>query len=100
MNKSNVCLLALKYIREKGWNQSEALKMAWRKYRLIAKLKAGRTEFAFKKKSGEIRKAIGTLNTSLFTYEFKGGRPKPFNIVKYWDFERNMFRSFLLENLC
>ena len=79
---------------------SDALKAAWKRVKLIAKLRAGIAYFSFTKKDGSIRKAIGTLNPTNFTYTVKGGIKKVnLAIVKYWDIEKRAYRSLKVENL-
>lgn len=75
----------------------ESLRQAWKVLRLRAKMLIGNVSFKFKKVSGEIREAIGTLN---FTYESKGtGRPTPSDSMLYFDVESNGIRSCKLVNI-
>ena len=77
-----------------------ALKLAWKKIKLSEKLKAGIVNFEYMKKDGSLRKAVGTLNETLFAYENKGEEKREnLSLVKYFDLEANSFRSFLLINL-
>ena len=79
------------------------LSMAWEEYKsiqnfkkiLIQYLREGAVSFFYFTRNGENRPALGTLNQSMFTYEYKGGKvsKNPF-IVRYWDFERKGYRSF------
>lgn len=79
---------------------ADALKAAWKIVKLHTKLKAGVVNFSFIKKDGTIRNAIGTLCTSLFTYESKGSdKVEQSNLLKYYDLEANAFRSFIIINL-
>ena len=66
---------------------------------IIAKLKTGLCAFQFTKKDGSTRTAFGTLDSSLFNYEAKGGRSfSSVEYVRYWDFEKNNWRMFKLDN--
>jgi hypothetical protein len=78
---------------------ADALKAAWAKIKLVAKLKKGVAYFTFKKVDGTERKAIGTLNGQNYQYDNKGSdrKPNPANVV-YWDIEARGFRSFRIEN--
>lgn len=77
-----------------------ALKLAWKKIKLSTKLKEGIVNFEYMKKDGSLRKAVGTLNETLFTYESKCEEKREnLSLVKYFDLEANAFRSFLLINL-
>jgi hypothetical protein len=71
-------------IKKLGITLSEALRMAWRAFKLRNSLKEWVTIFHYKKKDGSIRRALGTLDTALFEYE---------------DMEADGFRSFSIENL-
>lgn len=58
-------------------------------------LKKGKVSFTFQKKDGSVRHAVGTTNASYYTYERKGtGKPAPPDMIVYWDFEKDCFRSF------
>lgn len=78
---------------------SQALKFAWKKLKIQAKLKSGKVNFTFLKKSGEIRKAFGTTQYDSFDYDFKGGASKCWYIVKYYDLEKYDWRCFDVRNL-
>lgn len=59
------------------------------------------TEFKFKKNNGEIRSAKGTLINVVTDYYVKGTDTKKprYDIIKYFDLEKNSFRSFNATNL-
>ncbi len=77
---------------------SEALRKAWKIEKMKKALRAGKLEFSFRKDNGEIRKAVGTLNSEMFTYEVKSAEVTPkLDVVKYWDLEAEGFRSFRIE---
>lgn len=59
-------------------------------------------KFQFRKKSGEVRDAIGTLKKELMRqpdgtlYEFKGStKPAPANTIAFFDCEKGAWRSFI-----
>lgn len=69
--------------------ESEMLKMA--------------VKFQFRKKSGEVRDAVGTRNLEMMIqedgkrYEFKTeGKPECPTTLGYWDLEKKAWRSFVL----
>lgn len=49
--------------------------------------------FKFKKKNGELRRAVGTLISS-FLPPLRGGAPKPEHQMVYYDLEKEHWRSF------
>ena len=95
--KSEVMKTAWAFIKDGLFTTiSDALKAAWNKIKLVAKLKKGVAYFQFRKTSdGTIRNAIGTLNGQNFDYTPKGSNKKPnLNLVTFWDVEKRAFRSF------
>lgn len=62
---------------------------------LRKRLSENKVSFTFRKKDGTLRPATGTTNARFFTYERKGtGKPAPPDMIVYWDFEKDCFRSF------
>jgi hypothetical protein len=50
--------------------------------------------------TGRSRLARGTLNPSLYSYTFKGGEaPNIPGLLRYWDLDKNTWRSFYLQNV-
>ena len=97
--KSKLFKAAWNLVRTLGLTISEALVKSWKAYKLKLKLEAGEVIFTFKKKSGELREALGTLKADLIDYDFKGSTKENFSVIAYWDLEAKGFRSFKLENL-
>lgn len=80
------------------WGQCQA--QAWKVARLRVALRAGATRFTFQKQDGEFREAYGTVNPSLFSYEHKGSdRAESPTAIKYYDLEKNAWRSFRAERI-
>ncbi len=101
MTKSTIFKLAWTIVKKFGYTFSEGLTLAWAKAKLLKNLHKGVTNFTFIKKStGLDRKAIGTLNADLFSYESKGSNAakNPFT-VKFWDLQKNAFRSLDIRTL-
>lgn len=79
---------------------SAALKLAWKRYKLVSKLKTGIASFSFKKATGELRQAIGTLRNGNFDYTPKTTDTKiNLQIVKYFDINSNGWRSCRIDRL-
>lgn len=60
-------------------------------------LRNGVVEFSYEKKDGTIREAKGTLNSEVYgkEHEPKGtGFEVPENIIKYYDLDKEGWRSF------
>lgn len=98
--KSSVMKLAHK-IKSTCESWSQALKFAWNKIKLENALKTSCCAFTFKKKStGEETMRIGTKNTSLLNYEFKGGwTSNKWYIVTFWDTIKVAWRSLDVRTL-
>ena len=64
-------------------------------------LHEGIVNFTYIKKDGSTREAKGTLQEKFITVTSTGTntRPKPDNIVAYWDLDKNAWRSFITDNL-
>lgn len=70
---------------------------AWKVVRLIKEMTKGTVEFMYKKVGGSLRYAKGTLSGIL--YEPRGKGKTNWSTVRYYDVERQAFRSFRIENL-
>lgn len=78
----------------------KALKASWKRYKLTTALKSGIAYFSFTKADKSNRDAIGTLRTGNFSYQAKGSdRPTNYNVVKYFDVEKEAFRSVRMDRL-
>lgn len=65
-------------------------------------LRNGVVEFSYEKKDGTIREAKGTLNSEVYGEENKPkgtGFEVPENIVKYYDLDKEGWRSFNFDKL-
>lgn len=70
--------------------------------RLKKKLHEGEVQFIYKKKNGEERMALGTLNKDVYGEENapKGSDTKwPDDVIRYYDMNAAGWRSFVAENL-
>ena len=78
------------------------MKMAWSLYRFTKLLKNDVVGFCYYKADGTVRNAYGTLS-GLYIKESNGGGTrltKPsYKTLRYFDVEKNAFRSFRVENL-
>lgn len=96
---SSVMKLAWQMVRKNGYTMSEALKVAWLNMKLKTQMKHKIVRFYYRKVSGEIREAFGSLQESLLP-ETKGTGRKPNDtLFTYFDTERSEYRSFKRANL-
>ena len=101
MNKSEIFKSAWSYLKANIVTTfSEALKLAWKRFKLILSLKKGISYFSYRKANGTLREAIGTLREGNFEYVFKteGGKER-FDVIKYFDIESKGWRSCRIERL-
>lgn len=71
-------------------------------FELKAKMREGEVKFKYTKKNGEIREALGTLNSDVYGKENEPigkGYKAPENQIRYYDLNSNDWRSFLIDNL-
>lgn len=82
-----------------------ALTKAWQLHRLTLRMLTGVVYFSFECKNGSLRQAKGTLMTEILPHRIPGkdrvkspekGRYKTY---RYFDVEKNSFRSFRVSNL-
>ena len=99
ISKSNIFKNAWYYFKKGIYTSfSECLKAAWRSFKIKSLLLKGKVSFTYRKATGEIRHAIGTLNESLYEFTAKGVRRAEYpDNVKYYDLEKDSWRMFRIE---
>ena len=79
---------------------SKALTLAWKRVKVLSALREGVAYFSYKKVSGELREAIGTLRSGNFSYVYKKSmKAARLDVIKYFDIEVRGWRSFRLDRL-
>lgn len=96
---AGIMQMAWMFIRKNGYSLSEALKCAWRNYKLKAAMKSGIVQFFFRKINGEIRQAFGTLKSEILPETQGTGRKANETVQVYYDTDRQEYRSFKRCNL-
>ncbi len=104
INKSRLFKIAHAILRKaEATTISEALRLAWKAMRLQSSLIKGNVRFSFRKVSGEIRVAYGTLCglDRICKPKTATSKPRrqPDDIICYYDIEKHAFRSFNAANL-
>lgn len=95
----SIMILAWGFVRRNGMNISEALKLAWRNFKLKARMLQGIVKFYFQKVDGSIREAYGTLASKLIP-ETKGiDRKTSPTVQTYFDTEKSEWRCYKVANL-
>jgi len=101
MNRKELMTIANAIHKNSDSNLKESLTIAHKVMDLKNSLRANHiTEFLFKKKDGSVRYAKGTLVDVITDHYVKGtSKAKPrYDVIKYFDLEKNTFRSFKAEN--
>lgn len=98
--RSRIFSTAWKFLR-KGLFTSfgEALRAAWSRYKVIKNLKAGATKLLYRKANGLLRSAMGTLKAEVLAFYPKAPENSNPDVVRYWDLEKQAWRSFRIERL-
>lgn len=96
---SSVMKLAWQMVRKNGYTMSEALKVAWLNMKLKMQMKQKIVRFYYRKVSGEVREAFGTLKESLLPETQGTGRKANCTLQTYFDTERQDWRCFKVANL-
>lgn len=91
--------LAWSFVRKNGYTMSEALKVAWLNMKLKMQMKQKIVRFYYRKVSGEIREAFGSLQENLLPETKGAGRKTNDTLFTYFDTERGEYRSFKRANL-
>lgn len=97
--RSKVLKIAHNLVKTLGWSLSEALKQSWKAYRLRKMMHAGSVDFIFKKVSGEMREAHGTLNNIEHLLSSSDKFSSDLLTFRYYDLESRGFRAFKVQNL-
>lgn len=96
----SIMQLAWQMVKKNGYTMSEALKVAWRNFRLKAAMKTRIVKFYFQKVDGSIREAFGTLKDSLIpATSGENNRRKNDTVQTYFDTEKGEWRCFKKANL-
>ncbi len=94
-----VMQMAWSFVRKNGYSMSEALKCAWANYKLKQAMKNKIVRFYYRKVSGEIREAFGSLQDKLLPEIKESDRKPNSTLFTYYDTERESWRSFKKANL-
>ena len=87
-------------VRNYGMSLADAMRQAWRIFKLKSAMHKGIVKFQFLKLDGTTRDAVGTLVDEV-TSKLVGGQyynPSP-KVVAYFDCEKQEWRSFRKERL-
>lgn len=90
---------AWQFVRKNGYTMSEAMKVAWANYKLKQAMKNKIVRFYYRKVSGEIREAFGSLQDKLLPPTQGTGRKANDTLFTYYDTERESWHSFKKANL-
>lgn len=98
-NLKDIMLLAWSFVKRNGFTMAEALKTAWRNFKLKSAMQTRIVKFYFTKVDGTIREAYGTLKENLLPATQGTGRKANDTIQTYYDTEKAEWRCFKKANL-
>ncbi len=98
-NLKDIMLLAWSFVRRNGFTMAEAMKTAWRNYKLKNAMHGGIVKFYFLKVDGTLRQAFGTLDPHRLPETQGSGRRPADTVQVYFDTEKQEYRSFKKCNL-
>lgn len=94
-----IMTLAWQFVKRNGYTMSEAMKCAWANVKLKTMMKARIVRFYYRKVSGDMREAFGTLKEGIIPETLGTGRKSNETLFTYYDTEREAWRSFKRANL-
>jgi len=96
-----VMTTAWAFVRNNGMTLGEAMKCAFRNFKLKVAMRTGKAvKFVYRKVDGTIREALGTLAEAAINYIPNGnGKPAPDTNQRYWDLDVGAWRQFRTANL-
>lgn len=95
----NIMMMAWQFVRRNGYTMSEAMKCAWRNFKLHKALYKGIVKFYFLKVDGSVREAFGTLKADIVPATLGTGRKSSPLVQTYYDTEKQAWRCFKVANL-
>ena len=96
---TEIMQLAWQFVKKNGYSMSEALKVAWRNFKVKAQMKKRIVKFYFQKVDGSIRQAYGTLKENLIPATAGSDRKRNDTVQTYYDTEKGEWRCFKKANL-
>ncbi len=96
---ANIMRLAWQFVKRNGFTMAEAMKTAWRNYKLKNAMRTGIVQFFFMKVDGTLRQAFGTLDPHRLPETQGSGRRPADTVQVYYDTEKQEYRSFKKCNL-
>lgn len=98
-NLKDIMQLAWQFVKRNGFSMAEAMKTAWRNFKLKRAMQGKIICFYFKKVDGTLREAYGTLKESLLPATQGTGRRTNDTVQTYFDTEKQEWRCFKKANL-
>lgn len=96
----DIMQMAWQFVKRNGYDMSDALKAAWRNFKLKAAMAARICKFYFQKVDGTLREAYGTLRSDLIpAIGENDSRKKNDTVQVYFDTEKQEWRCFKKANL-
>ena len=98
-NLKEIMSMAWAFVKRNGFTMGEALKVAWRNFKLKNAMHGGIVKFYFLKVDSTLREAYGTLKENLLPATQGTGRRANDTVQTYFDTEKGEWRCFKKANL-
>lgn len=96
----DIMSLAWQFVKRNGMTIADALRIAWRNFKLKSAMYNGIVKFYFQKVDGTIREAYGTLKTELLPpIQGEDNRKRNDTVQVFYDTEKQEWRSYKKANL-
>ena len=96
---TEIMQLAWQFVKRNGFSMSEALKVAWRNFKVKNQMKQRIVKFYFQKVDGSVREAYGKLRENLVPATAGSERKRNDTVQVFFDTEKNEWRCFKKANL-
>lgn len=98
-NLREIMLLAWQMVKCNGFAMAEAMKIAWRNFKLKTAMYKKVVRFTYNKVDGSLREAYGTLNEIFLPATNGTGRRANNTLQTYFDYQKQEWRCFKKANL-
>ena len=98
-NLKEIMSMAWSFVKRNGFTMAEAMKTAWRNFKLKREMQGKIVKFYFQKVDGTLREAYGTLKESLLPPTQGTGRKANDTLQTYFDTEKQEWRCYKKANL-
>lgn len=96
---AEIMQMAWQFVKRNGFTMSEALKVAWRNFKVRSEMQKRIVKFYFQKVDGSIREAYGTLRENLVPATAGSEKKRNDTVQVFFDTEKQEWRCYKKANL-